>query len=138
ERAAAMAIASSFPGAIAHADIPAALARMDLTVAPYLAQEDFYFSPLKVVESLAAGCPVVAPRIGQIPELVADGQTGLLYEPGDLAACRAAILRLLDDPAGRHRMGREAAARARRDWDWTRLADRVVRRAMRARAEALA
>ena len=70
-------------GHVLHGEIPAYLAAMDVTVAPYQPQQDFYFSPMKVVESMAAGRPVIAPRIGQLSELVEDGVTGRLYPPGD-------------------------------------------------------
>ncbi|MHB8476185.1 MAG: glycosyltransferase [Steroidobacteraceae bacterium] len=105
------------PGRIAHADVPAWLAAMDVTVAPYLPQPDFYFSPMKIVESLAAGRPVVAPRIGQIPDLVSDGETGLLFPPGDASALGFALARLIDDPCTRVAMGKAArASAATRGW----------------------
>ncbi|HQT45815.1 MAG: glycosyl transferase family 1 [Acidocella sp. 20-63-7] len=113
------------PGRVAHADIPGWLAAMDITVAPYLDQPDFYFSPLKIVESLAAGKPVVAPRIGQIPQLVQHGETGLLYEPGDIAGCGAALARLVADPQGCARMG-EKAQSAAAGWDWRALVGRIL------------
>ena len=130
-RAAAAGIgdAAVFTGAVPHADVPAHLAAMDLTVAPYMPQPEFYFSPLKVVESLAAGRPVVAPRIGQIEMLVDDGVTGLLYPPGNLDACVAAIARLLAVPGLCRRLGTQAAARARASWDWTAVVRRVLDRA---------
>ncbi len=105
-------------GRIPHADIPAWTAAIDVVVAPYHAAGNFYFSPLKVVEALACGRPVVAPRLGQLGDLVEHGKTGLLYEPGDAADCRRAIARLIDDPAGRLAMGRAARASvAGRGWD---------------------
>ena len=106
-----------FPGRVPHCDIPDWLAAMDLTVAPYLPQKDFYFSPLKIVESLAAARPVVAPRIGQIVELVADGGTGLLFAPGSVAGCAQAICTLLNAPARRAAMGEAGRLFAlTRDW----------------------
>jgi glycosyltransferase involved in cell wall biosynthesis len=89
-----------FPGRVPYEDIPQWLAAMDLTVAPYVPQPDFYFSPLKIVESLAAGKPVVAPRLGQIIELLGDGIAGALYTPGSVEECAEAICSLLDDPRG--------------------------------------
>lgn len=105
------------PGRIPHHEIAGWLGAMDITVAPYLPLPDFYFSPLKIVESLAAGRPVIAPALGEIPELVTDGLTGLLYEPGDLQACRAALHRLLADAPLRTAMGQQASRSvAGRDW----------------------
>lgn len=133
-----LATAAVFTGAVPHAAIPAYLAAADLTIAPYRAQPDFYFSPLKIVESLAAGRPVVAPRIGQIESLIEDGVTGILYPPDDIDACVSAIRQLLDDPCLRGRLGATAAARATARWDWARLIDHVLAHAAalpRARAE---
>lgn len=114
-------------GRIPHADIPGHLAAMDVTVAPYsTSQEDFYFSPLKVVESMASGRPVLAPRLGQLTELVQDGVTGLLYPPGDRTAFVGKLLGLLGDPPRLRAMGRAAAAAARADFGWDRTADRAV------------
>ncbi len=52
-------------------------------------------APLVVLEARAAGCPVVAPRIGGLPELVEDGRDGYLYEPGDVADLVRALHALL-------------------------------------------
>lgn len=100
------------PGRVPHAEIPAWLDAIDVSVAPYLPHPDFYFSPLKVVESMASGCPVVAPRIGQIADLIEDGKTGRLYTPGDPVACGAALQELIDAPDRRRSMGRAAEVQA--------------------------
>jgi glycosyltransferase involved in cell wall biosynthesis len=69
--------------------------------------------PTVVLEAMAAGKPVVASDIGGIPELVADGETGILVRAGDADALRHALQHLLDRPDVRERMG--VAARARVD-----------------------
>jgi glycosyltransferase involved in cell wall biosynthesis len=51
-------------------------------------------APLIILEARAAGCPVVAPRIGGIPELLEHGRDGLLYEPGDVQALSRALIEL--------------------------------------------
>jgi glycosyltransferase involved in cell wall biosynthesis len=66
-------------------------------------------APLALLEAMAAGVPLVATRVGGVPELVPEG-TGLLVGPGDPAALAAAIRRLLDDPA----LARTQAEAARR------------------------
>lgn len=63
------------------------------------------------VEWMAAGRPVVATRVGCLPEYVADGETGRLVPPGDAPALAEAMLSLADDLLARERMGRAARAR---------------------------
>ena len=65
--------------------------------------------PNTVLESLAHGCPTVATRVGGIPEIVRDGETGLLVAPDDPEALATAILRLLGDRAEAARLGAAAA-----------------------------
>ena len=113
-------------GRIPHADIPAYLAAMDMTVAPYTAQDGFYFSPLKVVESMAAGRPVVAPRLGQLTDLLQDGVTGLLYPPGNRDLFVERVLGLLKDSTKLRAMSRAAAAVAREDFGWDKTALRAT------------
>ena len=64
--------------------------------------------PHALVESLAAGTPVVATEVGGVPEIVRDGENGLLVPPGDPEALAAAIRRLIADPALAARMGRRS------------------------------
>jgi N-acetyl-alpha-D-glucosaminyl L-malate synthase BshA len=68
---------------------------------------------LALLEAAACGVPAVAPRVGGIPEVVADGETGLLFEPGNQDQAVAALLRLVHDRALRLDMGLAAATRAR-------------------------
>lgn len=123
-----------FTGRVPHADIPAYLAAMNLSAAPYLPQPDFYFSPLKVVESLAAGTPVIASRIGQLEQLVDDGTTGVLFTPGDSGEFTRKAGDLLADRARYRAMGAQARARAVRDFSW----DHTVRLAMETAQRAIA
>jgi glycosyltransferase involved in cell wall biosynthesis len=63
------------------------------------------------LEAMASGLPVVAARAGAAPEVIADGETGLLVPPGDSTALADALLRLLRDPEMRRRMGEAGRAR---------------------------
>ena len=74
--------------------------------------------PLTVGEGLATGLPVVASRIGGIPEIV--GPTSRLVPPGDPVALAAALAALADDPALRSRVGAEGREWAlAHDWSWS-------------------
>jgi glycosyltransferase involved in cell wall biosynthesis len=64
------------------------------------------------LEASARARPVVASRVGGIPELVEDGETGLLVQPEDAAALAAAVVRILDDPAAATAMGERGRRRA--------------------------
>ncbi|MDB5359313.1 MAG: glycosyl transferase family 1 [Rhodospirillales bacterium] len=64
---------------------------------------------MALLEAEAAGLPVVAGRVGGVPSIVVDGETGLLTPDGDAAALADAVASLLDDPDRRRTMGRAAA-----------------------------
>ncbi len=67
--------------------------------------------PVAVIESMAAGLPVVATNVGGLPELVQEGVTGHLCAPGDVAALAERMLAVLSDPARARAMGQAARAR---------------------------
>jgi glycosyltransferase involved in cell wall biosynthesis len=96
----------------------------DLAVCPsvFTAQGDREGIPVALMEAMATGLAVVASDISGIPELVDDGETGLLVSPGDPRALADAIERLHDDPALRARLGDAARARVERDFDLRRNA----------------
>ena len=88
-------------------------------VAELLASADAFVLPSKresfglaALEASSVGLPVLASRSGGIPEVVEDEVSGLLHPPGDVHALRANILRLLEDPALRGRLGAAGRARA--------------------------
>jgi glycosyltransferase involved in cell wall biosynthesis len=126
-QAAGLADCSELTGAVSPENVPALLARMDIAVAPYPELPDFYFSPLKVAEYMAAGLAVVASRIGDIDGLIVDDVNGLLCPPGDPPAFAAAIVRLHDDSSLRERLGRAARATAERQLSWDATAARLLR-----------
>ena len=122
ELAARLGVPVDFTGAIAPSDIPAALAGCALAAAPYplaLQETDQYFSPLKIYEYGAAGLPVVASRVGQIPDIVEHRVTGLLVEPSNPSALAAALDELAQAPQARALMAEQARRRAveRHGWD---------------------
>jgi glycosyltransferase involved in cell wall biosynthesis len=110
-------------GTVEHAEVPGLVAAFDVGVLP---ETSFYACPLKVIEWMAAGKAVVAPRYGPLTEMIADGEEGLLFPPRDLGALVAAVLRLVDRPALRRKLGDAAAARAAASLSWTDNARRVI------------
>jgi glycosyltransferase involved in cell wall biosynthesis len=85
-------------------DVPALLAASTVSVMPSLNEA---LSNV-LLESMAAGAPIVATRVGGTPEAIVDGVTGLLVDPGDSAALADAIARLLENPQLAAQLGRAA------------------------------
>jgi glycosyltransferase involved in cell wall biosynthesis len=114
-------------GSLPHEEVAALIHQFDVALAPYSRPDhDFYFSPLKLFEYMACGVPVVAAALGQIEEVVRDGETGLLYPPGQQDALLAACERLLSDPDLRQRLGRMAAKEIHNHYTWDRNSERVI------------
>lgn len=76
---------------------------------------------LVVIEAMSQGLPVVGTPVGCVPDVVTDGESGLLVPARDSHALAAAVARLMADPDGRARLGARAAARVR-DMSWRRTA----------------
>ena len=94
-------------------DIPSLLAGFDIFAFPSL-REGF---PYAVIEAMRSGCPVVASRIGGIPEAITDGEDGLIVDPGSTASLQAALERLVSDPTCRARLGINARQRFLRQFE---------------------
>ncbi|MFW6010449.1 MAG: glycosyltransferase [Gemmatimonadota bacterium] len=77
-----------------------------------------------VLEGMATGRPVIASRVGGIPELIQDGEEGLLVGPGDVEGIAAALESLAENAERRRRLGAEARKRVLRDF---RLEDSIAR-----------
>lgn len=120
-----LAEATVFTGTVAPERVPSLLASMDVAVAPYPQLENFYFSPLKVYEYMAAGLPVVASRIGQLQTLIEPDQTGLLVTPGDAGALATALERLRHQPELRARLGRAARQKVLTQFTWDAVVSRI-------------
>jgi len=69
------------------------------------------------MEAMALGKPVVATSVGGVPEVVVDGQTGILVQPGDPAGLAAAVVEVLSDPARAEEMGERGRQRAAAHFD---------------------
>ncbi len=123
-RAKSLLDAVHFTGLVQPSEIPGLLASMDVAVAPYPASSDFYFSPLKVYEYMAAGLPVAASRIGQLENVIEDKINGLLVPAGDADALADALEELRTNRELRIGLGRAARASVVEKHTW----DAVVRR----------
>jgi len=117
--------AVTLAGAVPHHEVPAHLALCDAVAVPY-ASEDAYFSPLKLVEAMAAARPVVASATGPVRGVVTEGRDGLLVPPGDRLAFTSALERLAFEPALRGRLGAEARRTVEREYTWDAVIGRVL------------
>jgi glycosyltransferase involved in cell wall biosynthesis len=102
-------------------DVPDVLEALDVAVS----SSDFEGSPLSVMEYMDAGKPVVATRVGGVPDLIEDGVHGFLVEPRDPAALAAATEPLLRDPARAAQMGARGRERRRSEFDISVTVSRI-------------
>lgn len=94
-------------------DVPALMQRFSI----FCLTSDSEGTPNTVLEAMAASRPVVASRIGGVPEIVEDGVHGYLVKPGDVAATAHALRKLLEDPGLAHHMGQTGQSRVARDFN---------------------
>ncbi|HKR01173.1 MAG TPA: glycosyltransferase family 4 protein [Pyrinomonadaceae bacterium] len=116
-------------GAVEHGRVPALLDACDVLASPHVPLEDgsaFFGSPTKLFEYMAMGRGIVASRLGQIGDVLEDEETALLVKPGDAQELSRAILRLVESPDLRERLGRAARREAIARHTWTHNAQRVL------------
>ena len=113
-----------FPGALNRGSIAAALAAADVVVVPSIVDEAGNVDglPNALLEALAAGRPLIATRVGGIPDVVEDGVNGILVGEKDPAGLAAALERLVREPETRARLGAEARRRAASTLTWEKAA----------------
>lgn len=82
--------------------------------------------PLSLIEAMAWGCPILATRVGGVPEALGDGTAGILVPPGDPQALASELQRLLQDATLRERLGRSARQRYQERFTHTAMARAVA------------
>jgi glycosyltransferase involved in cell wall biosynthesis len=97
-----------FTGAVDSPTLMREFQECDLLVLPSLGES----APLVISQAMCLGLPVVATRVGGIPEMVEHGLTGMLVPPGESEPLADALMQLLDDPQLRHRLGAAARGQA--------------------------
>lgn len=115
-----------FTGAILPEDVPQLLAKMDVAVAPYPYMEQFYFSPLKIYEYMAAGLPIISTRVGHLETVVDDNHNGLLVEPDNPEKMADVIAQLFTDPVKAQKLGMMARLTAEQQHSWLSVVDRIL------------
>jgi PEP-CTERM/exosortase A-associated glycosyltransferase len=107
------------PGRIPHEKIPGAYSLMDVMAYPrYSMRLTELVTPLKPLEAMAMGKPLIASDIGGHRELIRDGFTGLLFKAGDVGSLTEKIERLLDDATLRSRLSRQGSDWVRQNHTW--------------------
>lgn len=121
-RAASLDLSASvrFTGGVAHERAGQLLALAKIAVAPYPRLPfEYHFSPIHILDYMAAGKAIVASRLGQVGEILTDEETALLVEPGSSDELAHAIGRLLGSSDLGRRLGDCARSKAEREHTWT-------------------
>jgi len=108
-------------GRLEYGELPGVYASPDVAVAPTFSDN----VPFWVLEILASGVPMVASRVGGIPEVLEDGKNGLLVPPGSAQRLADAVVSLLNDGNRRKEIGR-AARTSSEQFTWDRTASATV------------
>jgi glycosyltransferase involved in cell wall biosynthesis len=122
-------------GRVDHDQVPALIRSFDIMVMPSVYESETF--GVAAIEASASGVPVVASRVGGVPEAVLHEKTGLLVPPRDVDALAAACITLIDDSARRREMGRAGRRFVERYYSWdedTRLMAEIYRAALDANA----
>jgi glycosyltransferase involved in cell wall biosynthesis len=111
--------AVQFTGYVTHAEVSRLVNAADIAVVPVPAmKQEMWLSPMKLFEYMASGKAIVASAMGQIVNVLRDGQNGLLVRAGDANALASAINNLISDPGLRARLGEQARDDAVRNHSW--------------------
>ncbi|MEM3086093.1 MAG: glycosyltransferase family 4 protein [Halobacteria archaeon] len=130
-----------FTGSVPYDEVPGYLEAADVAVAPFNPAKGemtrrfgYYFSPIKLFEYMAAGKPIVASGVGQVPAILDGGRRGLLVEPGNPKALAGGLNRLLSDSVLAGDLGKRASEAAG-EYSWERVARTIHDALVEAAAE---
>lgn len=116
----------TFTGKVTYGEIPRYLAAMDIAAAPYIPHDNFYFSPIKIFEYMAMGIATIGAKIGQVKSIVHHGETGMLFEPGNVNQLVHLLTTLTTDTRLRERLGKNAKTWVLKERTWQNNARKVV------------
>ena len=128
----------SFRGGLTEPQVAAALDAADLFVLPSVVAANGQMEgvPVALMEALACGLPTVASRLSGVPELVRDGETGVLAEPGDVGSLREALRVTISDPVAARRRAEAGRSLVESEFELRRSAGRLAALFRGAEAEA--
>lgn len=112
-----------FVGRKPHAEIPRYVSAMDIGL---LLNSNSYGSPMKIFEYWAMGKPVIAPAVPPVLEVMRNGETGFVIEPGDAGAMASRILQIAGDESLREELGRAGRACVLRSHTWEKNAQKII------------
>jgi glycosyltransferase involved in cell wall biosynthesis len=120
--------AVKFTGIVPHAEVPRYIAAADVAVVPYPPMEqEMWLSPLKLFEYMSSGKAIVASAIGQITDVIRDGENGLLVPPGDVSAMADALIKMVNESDLRSKLGSKAREDAVQKFSWESYLARLER-----------
>ena len=125
-------------GALRHADVIERMAAWDVGVAPYMPIDGFWFSPLKLLEYMAAGACAVASDLGDAAELLGHGSRGVLVPAGDAGVLAGALAALAADRPRAWSLGEQARKWAAANRSWSANVQRALRALRRPRTREVA
>ena len=108
-----------FTGFVDNSKLPDFLANIDIFVMPSVSDGESF--GVAALEASATGLPVVASRVGGVPEVVLDNYTGLLVEKQNVEQLAGAIKRLIESPDLRRKMGRAGREFVVENYDWNHI-----------------
>lgn len=113
-------------GLVPHESVPEYVAAMDVAVVPYRMTDEFFFSPLKLFECMAIGTPTVAAALGQIAEVIDDGETGWLYPAGNNDELAERIWSIVRAPGMARKVGMAGRKKVLSQYTWQAVAEKVI------------